>query len=60
VLYVGRAQEKARVVRTERRRSATTGGTYPWVVDGSAMVNHYYFHEDSFVKPFFDHGLVDG
>jgi hypothetical protein len=44
VLYVGRAQEKARVVRTERRRSATTGGTYPWVVDGSAMVNHYYFY----------------
>jgi hypothetical protein len=34
VLYVGRAQEKARVVRTERRRSATTGGTYPGVVDG--------------------------
>ena len=29
VLYVGRAQEKARVVRTERRRSATTGMTYP-------------------------------
>jgi hypothetical protein len=24
------------------------------------MVNHYHFHEDSFVKPFFDHGLVDG
>lgn len=44
VLYVGRAQEKARVVRTERRRSATTGMTYPWVVDGSAMVNHYYFY----------------
>ena len=44
VLYVGRAQEKARVVRTERRRSATTGATYPWVVDGSAMVNHFYFY----------------
>jgi hypothetical protein len=36
VLYVGRAQEKARVVRTERRRCARTGMTYPWVVDGSA------------------------
>ena len=44
VLYVGRAQEKARVVRTERRRCARTGMTYPWVVDGSAMVNHYYFY----------------
>jgi hypothetical protein len=44
VLYVGRAQEKARVVRTERRRCTRTGMTYPWVVDGSAMVNHYYFY----------------
>lgn len=54
VLYVGRAQEKARVVRTERRRSATTGMTYPWVVDGSAMVNHYYFYcVDADFGPFF-------
>jgi hypothetical protein len=54
VLYVGRAQEKARVVRTERRRSATTGATYPWVVDGSAMVNHFYFYcVDSDFGPFF-------
>ena len=29
VLYVGKAQEKARVMRTERRRSRRTGGTYP-------------------------------
>jgi hypothetical protein len=54
VLYVGRAQEKARVVRTERRRSATTGATYPWVVDGSAMVNHFYFYcVDEDFGPFF-------
>jgi hypothetical protein len=54
LLYVGRAQEKARVVRTERRRSATTGMTYPWVVDGSAMVNHYYFYcVDEDFGPFF-------
>ena len=54
VLYVGRAQEKARVVRTERRRSAATGMTYPWVVDGSAMVNHYYFYcVDEDFGPFF-------
>jgi hypothetical protein len=43
LLYVGRAQEKARVVRTERRRSVPTGVTYPWGVDGSAMVNHHYY-----------------
>ena len=54
VLYVGRAQEKARVVRTERRRCARTGMTYPWVVDGSAMVNHYYFYcMDEDFGPFF-------
>ena len=43
VLYVGKAQEKARVMRTERRRSRRTGGTYPWIVESTAMVNHYYF-----------------
>lgn len=54
VLYVGRAQEKARVVRTERRHCARTGMSYPWVVDGSAMVNHYYFDcVDSDFGPFF-------
>src|SRR5271169_4157134 len=44
VLYVGKAQEKARVMRTERRRSRFTGGTYPWIVESTAMVNHYYGH----------------
>jgi hypothetical protein len=44
VLYVGKAQEKARVMRTERRRSRHTGGTYPWIVESTAMVNHYYFY----------------
>src|SRR5260370_31751742 len=54
VLYVGRAQEKARVVRTERRRCARTGMSFPWVVDGSAMVNHYYFYcVDGDFGPFF-------
>ena len=41
VLYVGKAQEKARVMRTERRCSRFTGGTYPWIVESTAMVNHY-------------------
>ena len=44
VLYVGKAQEKARVMRTERRCSRFTGGTYPWIVESTAMVNHYYFY----------------
>jgi len=42
VLYVGKAQEKARVMRTERRRCKRTGATYPWIVQSTAMVNHFY------------------
>ena len=44
VLYIGKAQEKARVLRTERRRRPSTGATYAWLVDSTAMVNHYYFY----------------
>jgi DNA-binding HxlR family transcriptional regulator len=44
VLYVGKAQEKARIMRTERRRCKHTGATYPWIVESTGMVNHYYFY----------------
>jgi hypothetical protein len=54
VLYIGKAQEKARVVRTERRRNPVTGATYPWIVDSTAMVNHVYFYcVDEDFGPFF-------
>jgi len=54
VLYVGKAQEKARVMRTERRRSSRTGATYPWIVESTAMVNQYYFYcVDEDFGPFF-------
>jgi hypothetical protein len=54
VVYVGKAQEKARVMRTERRGSRRTGGTYPWIVESTAMVNHYYFYcVDEDFGPFF-------
>lgn len=54
VLYVGKAQEKARVMRTERRRSPHTGGTFPWIVPSTAMVNHLYFYcVDEDFGPFF-------
>ena len=43
VLYIGKAQEKASVFRTERRVS-NTGARHPWVVRGTAMPNHYYFY----------------
>ena len=53
VLYIGRAQEKARVQRTQRRRRSS-GATYAWLVDSTAMVNHFYFYvfDDDF-GPFF-------
>ncbi len=53
VLYIGKAQEKARVMRTERRRTRS-GTTYPWVVESTAMVSHVYFYcVDEDFGPFF-------
>jgi hypothetical protein len=54
VLFIGKAQEKARVVRTERRRNPQTGASYAWLVPSTAMVNHYYFYAvDEDFGPFF-------
>ncbi len=54
VLFVGKAQEKATVVRTERRRNPATGQAYPWIVRASALVNQYYFYcVDRDFGPFF-------
>jgi hypothetical protein len=41
VLFIGKAQEKASVFRTEKRRDAQ-GNRYPWIIRSTAMVNHYY------------------
>jgi hypothetical protein len=43
VLFIGKAQEKASVFRTEKRRG-TNGKTYPWIIRSTAMVNHYYVY----------------
>ena len=54
VLFIGKAQEKTRVVRTEKRRNPQTGQTYPWLVMSTAMVNQYYFYRvDRDFGPFF-------
>jgi hypothetical protein len=54
VLFLGKAQEKTPVFRTERRRNETTGGTYPWLVRSTAMVNHFYVYcVDRDFGPFF-------
>ena len=44
IVFVGKAQEKASVFRTEKRRNPATGQSYPWIVRSTAMVNHYYFY----------------
>jgi hypothetical protein len=54
VLFVGKAQEKTPVFRTEKRRNPQTGQPYPWIVRSTAMVNHYYFYcVDEDFGPFF-------
>ena len=45
VLYVGKAQERARVLRTQRRQDPVSGAGYPWLFPSTAMVNQYYFYE---------------
>jgi hypothetical protein len=43
VLFIGKAQEKASVFRTDKRRNAD-GSTYPWIYRSTTPVNHYYFY----------------
>src|SRR4029434_1276478 len=43
VLFVGKAQEKASVFRTEKRRDAQ-GKRYPWIIRSTAVPNHYYVY----------------
>jgi hypothetical protein len=54
VLFVGRAQEKAGVWRTQRRYNPSTGGSYAWLVRSSAFINFFYFYcVDADFGPFF-------
>jgi hypothetical protein len=54
VVFIGKAQEKMPVFRTERRRNETTGATYPWLVRSTAMVNQFYIYcVDQDFGPFF-------
>jgi hypothetical protein len=53
VLFVGRAQEKTNLFRTEKRRDAH-GDSYPWIVKSTGLVNHFYFYcLDADFGPFF-------
>lgn len=54
VVFIGVAQEKASVFRTERRRNLETGEKYPWLSRSTALPNHYYFYAvDKDFGPFF-------
>jgi hypothetical protein len=53
VLFIGRAQEKTGLFRTERRRNAE-GRAYPWIVRSTGVVNHFYVYAvDADFGPFF-------
>jgi hypothetical protein len=54
VLFVGKAQEKVPVFRTQKRTNPATGQKYPWIVKSTAMVNQLYFYcVDEDFGPFF-------
>ncbi len=54
VLFIGKAQEKTPVFRTERRHNANTGASDLWLVRSTAMVNHFYVYcVDRDFGPFF-------
>jgi len=54
VVFIGKAQERASVFRTQKRRRPGTGQAYPWIVKSTAMVNHYYIYAlDRDFGPFF-------
>ena len=44
VLFIGKAQEFHKVVRTVKRVNKETGKSYPWLAMSRAPVNQYYFY----------------
>ena len=54
VIFVGKAQEKCTVYRTEKRHNPKKNTGYAWIVKSTALVNHYYFYcVDETFGPFF-------
>lgn len=54
VLFLGKAQEKVTVFRTEKRTDPVTGQKYPWIVKAATPVNQFYFYcIDEDFGPFF-------
>ena len=40
VVFVGKAQEKCTVYRTEKRHNPKTSRAYAWIVKSTTLVNH--------------------
>jgi hypothetical protein len=54
VVFIGKAQEKCTVYRTEKRHNPKKNTSYAWIVKSTAVVNHYYFYcVDENFGPFF-------
>ena len=54
VVFIGQAQEKCTVYRTEKRHNPKSKRAYAWIVKSTALVNHYYFYcVDENLGPFF-------
>ncbi len=54
VVFIGKAQEKCPVYRTEKRHNPKKNTSYAWIVKSTALVNHYYFYcVDENFGPFF-------
>ncbi len=52
-VFIGRAQEKNKVFRTERRRDRE-GKSYPWITRSTGVINQWYFYcVDADFGPFF-------
>jgi hypothetical protein len=53
VLFIGRAQEKTSLFRTEKRHTEDAR-SYPWIVQATGVVNQFYFYcVDEDFGPFF-------
>src|SRR5215472_16225917 len=44
VIFVGKAQKRCTVYRTEKRHNPKKNTSYAWIVKSTALVNHYYFY----------------
>jgi hypothetical protein len=44
VVFIGKAQEKCTLYRTEKRHNPKRNTSYAWIVKSTALVNHYYFY----------------